>query len=80
MYGWYKLLKETDTEMLIGYSWERDKSCDGRLIFNKETKEMTIDKLSGSADKSQTIYLICPIGIRVRNGIELGKLGMVATG
>ena len=80
MYGWCKLIEETETEMVIGYSWEADKSCDGRLIFNKQTKEMTLEKMSAGANESATAYFICPLRSRIRKGLELGRHYIVATG
>lgn len=80
MYGWLKLLKETKNEWVVGYSWQSDRSCDGELVFDKKTREVTIRKLSNSADEAETTYLICPIRCRMREGLELGKLCMVATG
>ena len=80
MYGWCKLLKETNTEMIIGYSWEEDKSCDGRLIFNKQTKKMTVEKMSASANEGATAYFICPLRSRIRDGLEIGRRYIVATG
>ena len=80
MYGWCKLLEDRNNNMLIGYSWQRDNSCDGRLNFNKITREVTIEKLSSSADEHETSYFICPLRSRIRKGMEIGKRYMVATG
>ena len=80
MYGWYKLEDDTKYKMIIAYSWEKDKSCDGRLIFNKHTKEMIIEKISAGADEGATSYLICPLRSRIRKGLEFGKRHIVATG
>ena len=80
MYGWCKLLKETKNDMVIGYSWQEDNNCDGRLTFNKMTKIVSVDKLSSSADRAKTSYFICPLRSRIHKGMELGKLYMVATG
>jgi len=80
MYGWCKLLEENDKTMLIGYSWQSDDTCDGRLKYDKTTKEMKLEKLSISADKDDTSYFICPLRSRIRKGMVVGKRYMVATG
>lgn len=80
MYGWCTLLKETSDSMVIGYSWQKDNSCDGLLKFNKNTKNIFVEKLSASADKDDTSYFICPLRSRIRKGMEIGKKYMVATG
>lgn len=80
MYGWCKLIEENENEMIIGYSWESDKTCDGRLVFNKHTKEMSVEKISVGADEGATSYLICPLRSKIRKGLELGRRYIVATG
>lgn len=80
MYGWYKLEDDTKYKMIIAYSWEKDKSCDGRLIFNKQTEEMKVEKMSVSADEFATSYFICPLRSRIRKGMELDRRYIVAIG
>ena len=80
MYGWCKLLEENDNEMIISYSWQENKNCDGKLIYNKNTKEVTVSNFASGIGKNETDYFICPLRSRVRRGMEIGKRYMIATG
>ena len=80
MYGWCKLINENVESMTIAYSFGKNEACDGELIYDKNTKEMSISKLSNGASEILTKYFICPLRNRMRKGMELGKRYMVATG
>lgn len=56
MYGWYKLINQTHDEMQIGYSLEKNKTCDGLLIYNKLSEKFITRRLSkGSVLKNCAI-------------------------
>ncbi len=80
MYGWYKLMNETHNEMKIGYSVEKNKTCDGILNYNKNTDEFTTEKLSEGADDWSTKWL----SRHILSRIIMGKLSetpkMIAIG
>ena len=80
MYGWCKLIRENDKEMLIGYSWKGNESCDGEIRFNKETKGIEIIKLSKGVSEEETKYLISPLRNAIRRGLLQGKKCILATG
>jgi len=80
MYGWCKVLRDTDKEMIISYSFGKNETCDGELILNKNTNEIRISKLSEGASTTLTKYFICPLRSRIRKGMELQKKYMIMTG
>ena len=80
MYGWCKLMNETVETMIISYSFGKNETCDGELIYDKNTKEMNISRLSDGTNEILTKYFICPLRNRMRKGMKLGKRYMVATG
>ena len=80
MYGWCKLTNENEHKMEIAYSLGKNNTCDGKLIFDKITKEMTIAKLATGAEEVLTKAFICPLRSRMREGLTLGKLDMIMTG
>ena len=80
MYGWYKLMNETPDEMKIGYSVEKNKSCDGILHYNKHTDEFTTEKLSDGADDWATRWLSGHILSRIIMGKISETPKMIAVG
>lgn len=80
MYGWCKLTNDSEKQFEIAYSLGKNNSCDGKLIFDKETKKVTIAKLSEGAGEVLTKAFICPLRSRMREGLMLGKLDMIMTG
>lgn len=44
---WYfKKNNETPTEIEIGYSFEKNDTCDGVILYNKESMQNTVKQLS----------------------------------
>lgn len=80
MYGWCKLISDNANEMEIAYSLGKNNSCDGKLIFNKNTREMTIARLSEGSEEILTKAFICPLRGKIRKGLTPGKLSMIMTG
>ncbi len=79
MIGWSKLISETKNEILIAYSFEEDKNCDGLLSYNKINKEITIQKKPQHKEWLENLF-ICPLRYRIKLGMELNKLYMIMTG
>lgn len=80
MYGWCKLTNDTDKQFEVAYSLGKNNTCDGKLIFDEETKKVTIFKLSDGACEILTKEFICPLRSRMRKGLTLDKLTMIMTG
>jgi len=78
--GWCKLIDNINGVMTIGYSLEENKDCDGRILFNPDTKEMQISKLANGASEILTKHFICPLRSKIRKGLTLNKLYYVAVG
>ena len=57
MYGWYKLLDESADKMKIAYSIEKNKSCDGVLLYDKLSDSFTVEKFSAGADDWTTNWM-----------------------
>jgi len=55
---WYvKKQTEDDNNILINYSYEENKNCDGLLKYNKKSDEIIIEKMSQGADEFATKWL-----------------------
>jgi hypothetical protein len=54
MNWWYKKLYEDEKIIRVAYSYEENQSCDGILVYNKETKAITVEKMSDGADEFDT--------------------------
>ena len=80
MYGWYKLIKEDANEMQIGYSVEKNKSCDGLLNYNKNTDEFVTERYSDGADDWATKWLSGHILSRIIMGKISETPRMIAVG
>lgn len=80
MYGWCKLTNDNEKQMEIAYSLGKNRTCDGKLIFNKDTKKMTIAHLATDAEEVLTKEFICPLRCRIKKGLQLDKLTMIMTG
>lgn len=81
VYGWCKLTNDDEKQIEVSYSLGQNNSCDGRLIFDKDTKEVTIAKLSEGAGEVLTKAFICPLRCRMhRKGLTPNKLTMIMTG
>ena len=80
MFGWCKLIDENDKKMKIGYSLEKNKNCDGILIYDKQTQEFFVEKLPKGEDGWLTNHFICPLRNRLRRKPLTSELSCVATG
>lgn len=80
MYGWYKLVSENDHEMKIGYSVEKNKSCDGLLNYDKNTDEFITEKYSDGTDDWVTKWLSGHILSRIITGKISETPRMIAIG
>ena len=81
MYGWCKLINDDEKQIEVAYSLGKNNSCDGKLIFDKKTKEVTIAKLSTDSEEVLTKAFICPLRCRMyRKGLIPDKLTMIMTG
>ncbi len=74
------MLSDNEKESIISYSLGKNETCDGELILNKATNEITISKLSEGASKILTKHFICPLRGRLRKGMEIKKMYMIMTG
>lgn len=45
-----KINKENDEIIEIGYSFEKNETCDGVIFYHKKTDKLTIEKLSADED------------------------------
>ena len=79
MIGWSKLISESSNELLIAYSFEEDKSCDGLLKYDTNDKTITIQQKPRHKEWLENLF-ICPLRYRIKLGMELGKLYMIMTG
>ena len=77
--GWCQLKEDTDVCMLIGYSLNNNQNCDGELIYDKSSQQVTIKKLSEGSSEYWTKHFIGPLRSRIRKGMELQKKYMVAS-
>ena len=80
MYGWYKLINESSDKMKIAYSVEKNKSCDGILIYDKPNDCFTIEKLSEGADNWITNWLSGHILAKIIMGQISEERKLIATG
>ena len=80
MVSWYKLIDETVDKMTIAYSLEENQNCDGVLIFDKNTQEMSVVKATSGKYAGLVKHYIGTVRSRIRKGMEVGKKYMVATG
>ena len=80
MIGWSKLINEDETNMTIAYSLETNEKCDGEIIFNKNTEDVVVSKMTSGEYNYLTKSFICPLRGRIRAGMEMGKKYMVMTG
>ena len=78
---WYvKLLKEDEKNVYIGYSYEKNNSCDGVLQYNKGTENIDIEKLSDGADEFSTRWLFGNLYNLIRKKAITGTPRVVAIG
>ena len=80
MNGWCKFTAESPNGLVILYSLEENRSCDGMLFFDKDTKELSITRLSRGATTDLTKHFICAVRGRIRRGFELNKIYYLAVG
>jgi len=71
---------ENDENIIIGYSYSKNDSCDGILKYDKNQEELSIEKLSEGADEGVTKMLFSILyGILGNGGLSKDKK-MIATG
>ncbi len=80
MYGWYKLINQTHDEMQIGYSLEKNKTCDGLLIYNKLSEKFITRRLSKGSDDWTTRWLSGHILSKILSGQISEERKMIAVG
>ena len=80
MYGWYKLLSESDDEMRIAYSFEKNDSCDGILSYNKKNDGFKTIKMSKGTDEWITRWISRHILSKIITGKISNTRGMIAAG
>lgn len=80
MYGWYKLLDESSDKMKIAYSIEKNKSCDGVLLYDKINDNFTVEKFSDGADDWVTKWLSGHILYKIITGQISYDIKQIATG
>jgi hypothetical protein len=78
---WYvKKQIENNDCIFIDYSYEKNDTCDGLLKYDKDSKNITIEKMSDGADEFATKWLFSHIhGLLRRNELN-EKIRMVAIG
>lgn len=79
MIGWVKIVSETSEELLIAYSFEGDKNCDGLLRYDKKQAEFQIEREPQNMSWMKPL-LICPLRFRIEQGMEPDKMYMIMTG
>ena len=77
--GWCQLKEETEASMLIAYSLNNNQSCDGELLYDKNTQQVTIKKLSEGSSEYWTKHFMGPLRSRIRKGMESPKKYMIAS-
>ncbi len=80
MYGWYKLADDTKYKMKIAYSFEKNKSCDGILVYDKTDDSFIIEKMSDGADVWITNWLSGHILSKIITGQISKERKVIATG
>ena len=78
MNGWCKFLSEDENLIKIAYSLEKNNSCDGELIYSKDTKEIAVAKLATNAGDVLTKAFICGLRGRMRRGFKFDKIYYIA--
>lgn len=73
-------MNENDNEMKIGYSIEKNRSCDGVLSYNKHTDEFTTEKYSEGADEWITKWMSGHILSKIIAGTISETPRMIAVG
>jgi len=71
---------ENDENIIIGYSYSKNESCDGVLKYDKNQKELIIEKLSEGADEGGTKMLFSILYGILGNGGLSNEVKMIATG
>ena len=79
MIGWSKLVAEDERELQIAYSFEEDRSCDGILSYDKQTRQITVQRPPRHKEWMRELF-ICPLRYRIRLGMIPDKLYMIMTG
>jgi len=52
---WYiKLVRKDGKNIYVAYSYEKNDTCDGLLIYDESTKTITIEKMSQGAGMGDT--------------------------
>lgn len=80
MNGWCKLVAEDERTLRIGYSIEENESCDGILVYEKESEEFRIERLSEGADTFATNRFICPLRYHMLTKKLSAAAAYIATG
>lgn len=80
MNGWCKFVVEDEQKIIVRYSLEENKTCDGELILDKTTQEMEISRLSHGATTALTKHFICSVRGIIRRGFELDNVYYIAVG
>lgn len=78
MNGWCKFIAGDSNEQIIEYSLGENNNCGGKLIWNKDTQEITIMSLADGATSALTNHFICVIRGRIRRGFEFNRLYYLA--
>lgn len=80
MYGWYKLIRQTQNEMQIGYSLGQNKDCDGLLTYDKLSDKFIINRFSTGSDDWSTRWLSGHILTKIISGEISAERKMIAVG
>ena len=78
MMAWYIVLTDNEGKLLVAYSVEQNDTCDGRLLYDSNTGEMTILRKCTN-ERPHGMY--GPIRARLReHKYQVGKKHFVAIG